>query len=77
MARHKDANWTVPEGVTDVQATLCVLMDIRDELKANGAHLLHIRQLLSCHRIPRALDAVVAMHKQGVKRRYVRKRKAT
>lgn len=35
MARHKDANWTLPDTLTShEQAQTAVLMDIRDELKA-------------------------------------------
>lgn len=38
MARHKDANWTLPETLEDwQQAQLAVLMDIRDELKRMNA----------------------------------------
>lgn len=65
--RHKNTQWVFPDVPTEAQATLAVLMDIRDELQS-------IVGLLRCHRIPRALDAVVAMHKQGVKRRVSRKR---
>jgi len=72
--RQKNKSWTVTNdngSVTDwQQVNVAVLMDIRDELQS-------VVRLLNCHRIPRALDAVVAMHKQGVKRRVSRKRKAT
>lgn len=34
MARHKDANWNLPDKLTDwKECELAVLMDIRDEMK--------------------------------------------
>lgn len=67
-SREKNADWTLPvQGRTWEHVHAALLMDIRDELQS-------IVRLLNCHRIPRALDAVVAMHKQGVKRRTVKKR---
>lgn len=55
MARHKNANWNIPEKCTSwEQAYMAVLMDIRDELQA-------IRRLAECPRIPRALDAMYEM----------------
>lgn len=70
--RYKNARWTIHNSadgtVPSSDAHLAVLMDIRDELQS-------IVSLLRCHRIPKALDAIVAMHRQGVKRRVVRKRK--
>lgn len=70
--RFRNANWTVhsnDDGRVSVdRCTLAVLMDIRDELQA-------IRRLADCYRIPRALDAITAMHRQGIKRRVVKKRK--
>lgn len=55
--RQKNKQWRCAESNGDVgmaQATLATLMDIRDELQA-------IRALASCHRIPRALDAMTEM----------------
>lgn len=70
-ARKKNAQWLLNvdanNKVSTDDAQLAVLMDIRDELQ-------QINRMLGCHRIPKALDAVVAMHKQGVKRRVPRKR---
>jgi len=55
MARHKNIDWTLPEHLTVwSQASVAVLMDIRDELKS-------LNQLLNCPnaiRIPRILDAI-------------------
>jgi len=69
--RYKNARWTIHTNdngtIPASDARLAVLMDIRDEMQS-------IVSLLRCHRIPKALDAVVAMHKQGVKRRVVKKR---
>lgn len=70
--RKKDVNWCAADENGETQsfeaAQLAVLMDIRDELKALNAKA-------GCYRIPRALDAVYRMHRDGVKRRVVRKRK--
>lgn len=41
MARHKDATWSVGDQPPTEAAILCVLMDIRDELKA-------VRRLMEC-----------------------------
>lgn len=63
MARHKDINWILPdELVRNDELTWALLMDIRDELKS-------IRGLLSCYRIPRAMDAVVRLDKRMAKTR--------
>lgn len=58
MAREKDANWEVTKGISDTytyeQAQLCVLMDIRDELK-------RLNKLLHCHNfvsIPQVLKGI-------------------
>jgi len=71
--RRKNVNWRLAVNgdgtVPHHDAELAVLMDIRDELQG-------IRSLLSCYRIPRALDAIVRMDRMGVKRRTVRKRRA-
>lgn len=74
--RKKNVTWSLnvnPNGtVSNGDAQLAVLMDIRDELQT-------IRNLAQCYRIPRALDA---MHELGVdarrkKRNAAKKRKAT
>ena len=39
MARHKDANWSLPDQPSTEGAILTVLMDIRDELKLANATL--------------------------------------
>jgi hypothetical protein len=68
MARHKDSDWNVA-GEPDVPAaTLCVLMYIRDELKA-------LNRVIGCHnfiRIPGVLDAIA---KNTKRRKYTRKPK--
>jgi len=56
MARHKDANWNLPEGRLEIwdQVHCAILMDIRDELK-------ELNRLLHCHnflRIPNDLNAI-------------------
>jgi len=63
MARHKDIDWRLPEGVRNVDGSashqwvsiqVALLMDIRDELKG-------INSVLHCHnflRIPQKLDAI-------------------
>jgi hypothetical protein len=57
MARHKNANWGVPDNATTDQAILMVLMDLRDEMQQMNKHL----RVLSCPnflRIPKTLDAI-------------------
>jgi hypothetical protein len=57
MARHKNANWRVPDSPTTEQAILTMLMDLRDEMKEMNNHL----RVLSCPnflRIPKTLDAI-------------------
>ena len=56
MGRHKNANWNLPEPKVETweQASLAVLMDIRDELQSMNA-------ILHCHnfmRIPQTLDEI-------------------
>jgi hypothetical protein len=55
--RNKDTSWTVPSGTISYEAaSLCVLMDIRDELKQLNA-------LLSCSNftlLPRVLKQIRA-----------------
>jgi hypothetical protein len=44
MARHKDGVWTVPQEIQCTEhAMLCVLMDIRDELKKLSLEFLRLR----------------------------------
>jgi hypothetical protein len=73
--RHKNANWRLPETVGWEHVSLAVLMDIRDELQEQNRHMRDMLGLARCYRIPRALDAVYRMHRDGVKRRVVRKRR--
>jgi hypothetical protein len=49
--RQKNQNWHLPTPVNWEHVPIALLMDIRDELQG-------IRSLLSCHRVPRALDAL-------------------
>lgn len=52
MARYKNADWNLPDKAeTWQQASVAVLMDIRDELQS-------INRKLGCYRVSRALDAV-------------------
>jgi hypothetical protein len=68
MARHRDINWNLPDRlITADQVTWALLMDIRDELKT-------IRGLLSCYRIPRAMEAVVRLDKRMAKTRKLSRR---
>ena len=57
MARHENVSWKLPEGEAPGYdaATLAVLMDLRDELRA-------IRRILQCPRfqgIPGAIESIV------------------
>ena len=63
MARHKDQNWTLPDGTDQPDGsrthlwesiTAALLMDIRDELKRMNA-ILHCSNFL---RIPHKLDEI-------------------
>jgi len=62
MARHKDQNWSLPEGEPSPRGRahqwdsikVALLMDIRDELKSMNA-ILHCSNFL---RIPRKLDEI-------------------
>ena len=58
MARHKDANWTVPENTTFEGAALTVLMDLRDELKAVNQRLGAIEDLARCPNVARGFIAM-------------------
>lgn len=76
MARHKDANWTLPEdtSVSYDEAQLAVLMDIRDELK-------RLNTVLQCPNfiaVPAKLDAIDRNTSRTEKntRRRTRRRKA-
>lgn len=67
MARKKDIEWNLPEPVTDwQQASVAVLMDIRDELKRMN-NLLHCQNFIQ---IPRKLDQI---RKNTTKRKYRKK----
>jgi hypothetical protein len=69
MARHKNENWSLNDRINSCdEASIAILMDIRDELQALNAKL-------SCFRVAKALDAIHAMHKTGVKIRKPRKMK--
>lgn len=63
MARHKDQNWSLPDGTPTANGSrehqwnsiqVALLMDIRDELKSMNA-ILHCTNFL---RIPRKLDEI-------------------
>ncbi len=79
MARHKDQQWSLPEGDLVRGGNLrthqwesihaALLMDIRDELKRLNS-VLHCNNFLA---IPSKLDCIVANTK---KRKFKRKRKA-
>ena len=56
MARHKDANWILPElAPSEGQAQIAVLMDIRDELKRLNA-LLHCENFQAIPNLLRAIE---------------------
>lgn len=59
--RNKNSNWCTRDAsgaISQEQARLAVLMDIRDELQA-------INRKLDCYRIPRALDALIELGTTG------------
>jgi hypothetical protein len=61
MARHKNMVWSVGENVSVAEATLTVLMDIRDELQSVRNHLGNISATMSCRnfqRIPAKIDRI-------------------
>jgi hypothetical protein len=66
MARHKNSNWNLPFTLENwEQASVAVLMDIRDELR-------NLNQLLNCPnalRIPRILDAIVVNTRKARKKK--------
>lgn len=78
MARHKNMNWSLPDGTpnTDGSRIHCwdsiqtaILLDIRDELQAANRLL----GVLSCQnflKIPRTLERIA---RQTKKRKYVKK----
>lgn len=58
MARRKDVNWSIDEGVPGLAgASLAVLMDIRDELK-------QLNITLGCFRVRRMCDDVHRIDKR-------------
>lgn len=66
MARHKDVQWNLPEGVPDGRGSnthswesihAAILMDIRNELQA-------LNQTLRCIRVMRMADATVRIDKR-------------
>jgi hypothetical protein len=60
MARHKDANWSVPDNpYCWEQAMVAVLMDIRDELKALN-RTLNVLRCPNFLAIPRTLEQIRA-----------------
>jgi hypothetical protein len=62
MARHKDADWVLPDRAQDwTQVGVAVLMDIRDELKA-------LNSKLDCWRVRRMLDTVERIDRRLAKR---------
>lgn len=60
MARHKDANWNLPGPRVEswTQASVAVLMDIRDELKSLNANMRELNSTLSCYRVRRMSDDI-------------------
>jgi hypothetical protein len=71
VARHKDADWNLPERLaTYDQVEVAVLMDIRDELK-------RLNRTLSCpnfQRIPYKLDAIAGNTRKPKRRKTKGKR---
>lgn len=57
--RHKDANWNCgdPSTVTQEQARLAVLMDIRDELKA-------LNRVMQCYNVRAGFGAMQRMDRR-------------
>lgn len=77
MARHKDMDWTLPEGVRSptgrnthswesIHAAL--LMDLRDELK-------ELNRTLGCYRVRRMIDAVERLDRRLAKHLPLRPRR--
>lgn len=72
MARHKDLNWSLPEGVPNssggrthepINVHSALLMDIRDELRAMNREMRALNATIQCPnfiRIPRKLEAIRA-----------------
>lgn len=71
MARHKDCNWSLPEGTPNPRGdgtlhehdniVISLLMDLRDEMKLQTAELKKLNGLLCCPNftaIPRVLTAI-------------------
>lgn len=54
MARHRDADWNLPDDMTWDKVNLAVLMDIRDEMKRLN-RLFHCSNFLEIPHILRAL----------------------
>ncbi len=75
MARHRDANWTVSENCSHAEAQLCVLMDIRDELKNVRAELAGIRNWSNCWRVGKALSALDTMGREARRCERLRRKK--
>lgn len=70
MARHKDSDWNLPDRAQNwEQASVAVLMDIRDELR-RVASLLSVLQCRNFLSIPAKLERIA---RQTKKRPYVRK----
>lgn len=69
--KHKDVDWQVPEGDNGAVKTwdyvqLCVLLDIRDELKQLNA-------TLGCYRVGRMTDDVARIDRRLAKHLPLRK----
>jgi hypothetical protein len=58
MSRRKDVDWNIPEKeLTWEQASVAVLMDLRDELK-EISHSVSVLQCSNFIRIPKVLDRI-------------------
>jgi hypothetical protein len=67
MARHRNFNWNLPQdSLSWTQATVAVLMDIRDELRETNC-------LLNCYRVQRMFSTIERINK---KLKPLRKRKS-
>ncbi len=66
-SRHKDMNWTVPDVPAMDGASLCVLQDIRDEMKQLNRYARDIVSVVTCHNatdIPKILRRIDANTKK-------------
>lgn len=68
MARHKNKSWNIPDEPNYEQATLAVLMDIRDELQESNRLAQQTVNLLNCWRVSRMLNTIERMDKRIAKK---------